>query len=128
MGAAAALPSIISAICGARKVYSTDYPDPVLIENIRKNALENIPQLVESGTFISKPFIWGHEETIHELIDETRHEGFDVILIADVIFNHNQHENLLKSCKKLLKSGGAVLTTFSHHVRYSIFFVSNQNP
>jgi nicotinamide N-methyltransferase len=41
---------------------------------------------------------------------------FDVILIADTIFNHNQHENLLKSCKELLRSNGVVLTTYSHHV------------
>ena len=58
LGAAASLPSIISAINGAKSVVSTDYPDPILIENIEKNAKENISTLYLNGTFKVKGFIW----------------------------------------------------------------------
>jgi nicotinamide N-methyltransferase len=37
LGAGAGLPSLVSAINGARKVIVTDYPDPDLIENLKHN-------------------------------------------------------------------------------------------
>ncbi|KAL2919896.1 Protein N-terminal and lysine N-methyltransferase efm7 [Polyrhizophydium stewartii] len=52
LGAAAALPSIIAALNGARKVVSTDYPDPPLLNNIRLNAIENAPAYLENGTIV----------------------------------------------------------------------------
>ena len=38
---------------------------------------------------------------------DTRDARFDVILLADVVFNHNQHEQLLSTCDACLCSGGA---------------------
>ncbi|KAJ3339185.1 nicotinamide n-methyltransferase [Kappamyces sp. JEL0680] len=112
MGAAASLPSMIAAINGAALTVSTDYPDPVLLDNIAKNARANIPALYSSGSFVVQGFLWGDEEIIQDL---ARKGPFDVILLADVIFNHSQHENLLRSCKRLLAPQGCVLTTYSHH-------------
>ncbi|KAI8896031.1 hypothetical protein BC833DRAFT_541870, partial [Globomyces pollinis-pini] len=131
LGAAASLPSIICAINGAKKVVSTDYPDPTLIKNIELNAKENIPDELNSGLFSIKGFIWGQEEIE---LDEplTKHGKFDLILLADLIFNHNQHSNLLKSCKQMLAPNGYIITTFSHHItkwahRDMVFFdVANE--
>ena len=40
LGAGAGLPSLTCAILGARKVVVTDFPDPDLVDNMRKNILE----------------------------------------------------------------------------------------
>jgi nicotinamide N-methyltransferase len=114
LGAAASLPSIVCAINGAKHVISTDYPDPTLLRNIEKNAQENIPDLLNK-TFFVRGFIWGRNEC--DLDEPLTTQGkFDLILLADLIFNHSQHENLLKSCQELLAPNGVVLTTYSHHV------------
>jgi len=51
LGAAASLPSFIAAVNGAEVVVSTDYPEKELIDNIKNNAIRNIPELVENKTF-----------------------------------------------------------------------------
>ncbi|KAH6585465.1 hypothetical protein BASA61_006812 [Batrachochytrium salamandrivorans] len=83
LGAAAALPTIISALNGATKV----------------------------------GFIWGEDHT-HVLshLSDSGKTKFDLILMADLIFNHNQHMNLLKSSRDMLAPNGVVYTTFTHHV------------
>ncbi|KAJ2742640.1 Protein N-terminal and lysine N-methyltransferase efm7, partial [Coemansia sp. BCRC 34301] len=43
LGAAGALPSLVSACNGASRVVITDYPDHDLVENIRRNVRANIP-------------------------------------------------------------------------------------
>ena len=58
-------------------------------------------------------FLWGDAQRITEL---TQSGKYDIIFLADVIFNHSEHQNLLVSCKEMLKEDGYVLTTFSHHV------------
>eukprot|EP00802_Teleaulax_amphioxeia_P025531 Tamp_26402.p2 GENE.Tamp_26402~~Tamp_26402.p2 ORF type:complete len:123 (-),score=14.65 Tamp_26402:529-873(-) len=45
-------------------------------------------------------------------------DGYDLIVLSDVIFNHVAHEALLESCNALLKrncSAARVLVAFSHH-------------
>ena len=42
LGAGAALPSLVAAKSGARKVVVTDYPSPGIIEAIRKNVEHNL--------------------------------------------------------------------------------------
>ncbi|KAH6580811.1 hypothetical protein BASA60_002731 [Batrachochytrium salamandrivorans] len=117
LGAAAALPTIISALNGATKVVSTDYPDPALLSNITLNAKENTPHLLENGTIVVEGFIWGEDHT-HVLshLSDSGKTKFDLILMADLIFNHNQHMNLLKSSRDMLAPNGVVYTTFTHHV------------
>lgn len=110
LGAAAALPSLVCALNGAT-VISTDYPDPQLVLNIEKNACCNIPELLENGQFQARGFLWGDD--CSPLI---KHGKFDLILLADLIFNHSQHVKLLETCRDVLKKGGVVLTTFSHHL------------
>ncbi|KAJ3253911.1 nicotinamide n-methyltransferase [Boothiomyces macroporosus] len=120
LGAAASLPSIICAINGGKTVISTDYPDIPLLKNILLNAKENIPELLDKSFFV-KGYIWGRKNE-HSLIQENQivlvDESigqFDLILLADLIFNHHQHENLLQSCSDLLSKDGICLVTFSHH-------------
>ena len=113
LGAAASLPSLIAAMNGARLAVSTDYPDPQLINNIIKNANDNNPALIATHKFVVAGFIWGGPAA--PILDMAP-EKFDLILLADLIFNHSEHQNMLKSCKELLAPNGLILTTFSHHV------------
>ena len=52
LGAAAALPSMVAALNGARKVVVTDYPDPELVENIVYNVDHNLPGMRSAGRVI----------------------------------------------------------------------------
>ena len=115
LGAGASLPSIICAINGASSVTSTDYPEKPLLDNILKNAEANAPQQVLDKTFRVQGYLWGQDE---QLLDEplTLNGKFDVILMADLIFNHSQHENILKTCQQVLKQSGIIIKTFSHNV------------
>lgn len=40
---------------------------------------------------------------------------FDLVLMADLIFNHTEHARMLASCKAVLSERGQVLVFFTHH-------------
>lgn len=52
-GAGAALPSLVAALCGAKKVVATDYPDPALIENIDFN-IQNCSSELRQGRVVAE--------------------------------------------------------------------------
>lgn len=114
VGAGGGLPSILSAHLGAQCVVCTDYPDPDLISNIQKNIVENRVQANAHGV----GYIWGNdteeiESTLRSATDRSR---FDTIILSDVIFNHKEHQQLLKTCQKLVEPRtGKVLVTFTPH-------------
>lgn len=91
---------------------STDYPDVELIENIALNISGNIPKELQHNSH-SCGFIWGTDK--EKLFKYTNGEKFDIIILSDVIFNHNCQEDLLKTCKECLSDKGQVLVSFSHH-------------
>lgn len=110
-GAGGGLPSLISGKLGATCVVISDYPDADLVNNIQHNIEEN--GLDDNCTACG--FIWGNDATelVEPLPDKAK---FDVILLADVIFNHSEHFKLLQSCRDLLTPGtGQILVTFSPH-------------
>ncbi|KAJ3288184.1 nicotinamide n-methyltransferase [Borealophlyctis nickersoniae] len=116
LGAAASLPSIICTINGANKVVITDYPDPELLNNMQFNANANAPDALAKGIIKIEGFQWGQPpDYLFEALGGPD-ERFDLILLADLIFNHNQHVQLLDSCKACIAPGGQVITTFTHHV------------
>lgn len=44
--------------------------------------------------------------------------GFDVVIMADLLFNRSQHAQLLETCDRCLQKGsddGTVWVSFSHH-------------
>ncbi|KAJ3982739.1 putative methyltransferase-domain-containing protein [Lentinula detonsa] len=106
LGAGGALPGLIAVESGlARKVVITDYPDPDLIQNIELNVQENVDDSRKDKVAI-QGYIWG--QPIHPLLevlqdqDETASK-FDLIILSDLIFNHSQHDALLKTCNIALK-------------------------
>ncbi|KAI0034804.1 putative methyltransferase-domain-containing protein [Vararia minispora EC-137] len=129
LGAGGGLPGILAAKNGARKVVLTDYPDAPLIDNLRKNVEENLRE--EERIRVSVlGYTWGHpvESLLQELVDadsRSQPDGFDVVIMSDLVFNHSQHDALLDACELSLSSrrGDAatdgsepcLLAFYSHH-------------
>ncbi|KGM91904.1 uncharacterized protein PADG_12046 [Paracoccidioides brasiliensis Pb18] len=115
LGAGAGLPSLVCAILGARTAVVTDYPDCDLVENMRINAkaCESLLSLREgkASPLHVEGFKWGADpETVlrHLPADSdsgprAAGRGFDLLILADVIYNHPQHRELIESVKQTLK-------------------------
>ncbi|KAL2867301.1 putative nicotinamide N-methyltransferase Nnt1 [Aspergillus lucknowensis] len=107
IGAAAGVPSIVSAIMGARTVVMTDYPDPDLVNNMQRNADTSaalIPTDPPSSLYVTG-YKWGSdvEPLLGYLPEESRTTGFDVLIMADVVYSYREHGNLVKTMQKTLK-------------------------
>lgn len=104
LGAGAGLPSLISAINGAKQVVVTDYPDSELIENLQLN-IEQCHLLSQPPNINAVGYLWGADVTsvTQFLPAAERHAGFDLLILADLLFNHSEHEKLVTSVQKTLK-------------------------
>ncbi|PWY87503.1 nicotinamide N-methyltransferase Nnt1 [Aspergillus heteromorphus CBS 117.55] len=103
IGAAAGVPSIVSAIVGARTVVMTDYPDPDLVENMRHNATSSASQIANPSSLHVDGYKWGDSvEPLFACLPAGA-TGFDVLIMADVVYSHAQHPNLIKTMRETLK-------------------------
>jgi nicotinamide N-methyltransferase len=118
LGAGAGLPSLVCAILGAQTVVVTDYPDPDLIENLRYNighcqAANGAEYQVDiKDRITAEGYLWGADpspllahikpktSTDGNPIGPT--EGFDVLILADLLFNHSEHAKLVSTIKRTL--------------------------
>ena len=102
LGAGAGLPSLVCALNGARRVIVTDYPDAELIDNLRYN-INHCKLLPTSPSIAAEGYLWGApiQDIIQHLpeMDET----FDVLILADLLFNHSEHAKLIKTVQMTLK-------------------------
>ncbi|KAI8808429.1 putative methyltransferase-domain-containing protein [Cladochytrium replicatum] len=115
LGAAAAVPSLTAALNGAKRVVITDYPDLDLLKALRVSAEKNVGAQLQSGAVKIVGYLWGDDASdVLGALDEG--ERFDLIILADLVFNHNQHRQLLSSIERTLAPNGIVLCSFSHHV------------
>ncbi|OJJ44358.1 hypothetical protein ASPZODRAFT_72127 [Penicilliopsis zonata CBS 506.65] len=103
VGAAAGVPSIVCAVKGARTVVMTDYPDPELVENMRYNASLATSSIPESSTLHVDGYKWGNP--VDGLLSylPAGSTGFDVLILADVVYAHREHGNLVKTMQQTLK-------------------------
>jgi len=119
LGAGGGLPSLVAGLAGAKTVVATDYPDTVLIQNLEHNLVSNLPSDVQSLIHV-QGYRWGSDT---QALLGYCPEGFDVILMSDLIFNHSQHEALLLTCDKVLRkqqissteSCPCLLVFYTHH-------------
>ncbi|MCJ1366826.1 hypothetical protein MMC16_005956 [Acarospora aff. strigata] len=102
LGAGAGLPSLVCAARGAQTVVVTDYPDAALIENLRFN-ISNCGQLLKDCSIHAEGYLWGAsiKKLTSFLHDPTA--GFDLLILADLLFNHSEHIKLLLSVQQLMK-------------------------
>ncbi|KAJ1735179.1 Protein N-terminal and lysine N-methyltransferase efm7 [Coemansia biformis] len=116
MGAAGALPSLVSALNGARRVVITDYPDPDLVGNIRQSVALNMPDRLADRSVIVDGYKWGHDIERIGALSGSPENTFDVLILCDLVFNHTEHPGLLKSVAQLMsKPDGVAYVFFSHH-------------
>lgn len=107
LGAGAGLPSLMCAILGASKVVVTDYPDPDLIENlwynIEHSGLQGTELVDESNQkrIVAEGYTWGADPT-SLLAKVPNLRRFDVLILADLLFNHSEHAKLVATVEHTL--------------------------
>ena len=125
LGAAAGLPSLVAHILGAAKVVTTDYPDAQLTENLQKNVDDNIGQEGRAGCVV-EGFKWGSSVAGLKAHLPGIDDSFDLLLLSDLIFNHQAHGAMLDTMDACLpaatgaemdgaQKGPQALVFFTHH-------------
>ncbi|EGS19783.1 nicotinamide N-methyltransferase-like protein [Thermochaetoides thermophila DSM 1495] len=121
LGAGAGLPSLVASALGAKMVVMTDYPDVDLVRNMWRNVDECalIPREAKKGSqgaeegdeptnIVVDGYIWGADTTklLKYLESDTSSQepqGFDLLILADLLFRHTEHRNMLKTVRHALK-------------------------
>jgi nicotinamide N-methyltransferase len=105
LGAGAGLPSLVCGVLGAKKVVVTDYPDPDLVANLWKN-IEACELLSREGvSIVAEGYCWGADTKpllTHLPTGLEGKAGFDVLILADLLFNHSEHGKLVATIKATL--------------------------
>ncbi|KAF1951215.1 hypothetical protein CC80DRAFT_425218 [Byssothecium circinans] len=105
LGAGGGLPSLVCALNGASRVVITDYPDSDLIENLRYN-IAHCDSLPVPSKVAAEGYLWG-APVDHIKKHLSNESGFDVLILADLLFNHSEHAKLVKSIQLMLKKSPA---------------------
>lgn len=111
LGAGAGLPSLVSATLGAKQVVVTDYPEPDLISNLGYNIQHNLTA-ADSPTS-ADGYLWGAPaQGLKDKLSPGA-DGFHLLILADILFNHSEHDKLLATLSECLaKSPNAVALVF----------------
>ena len=114
LGAGAGLPSLVCAIHGAHKVVVTDYPDPDLIENLRHN-IDHCDLIPSKPSIVAEGFLWGNPVEPLKVHLDASIDGFDLLILADILFNHSEHEKLVATVQQTLRrdDGACALVFFT---------------
>lgn len=89
---------------GASHVLVTDYPDADLIENLQYN-IDHCSLIPSPKNVQARGFLWGAdvEPLIATLPASETEKRFDVLILADLLFNHSEHQKLLASVQNTMK-------------------------
>lgn len=98
IGAAAGVPSIVSAVLGARCTVMTDYPDPDLVGNMRYNA-----ELSGQTALHVEGYKWGSAVEPLQNHLPPGDSTFDTLIMADIVYSHREHGSLVKTMQMTLK-------------------------
>jgi nicotinamide N-methyltransferase len=102
LGAGAGLPSLVSAIHGAKHVVVTDYPDADLVENLQWN-VDHCVLLPQTRNIEAKGYLWGAETDKIVSGLPNGEDKFDILILADLLFNHSEHRKLVATVQQTLK-------------------------
>lgn len=129
-GAGVGLPSLVCfSLGGTRLITATDYPAPSVIfnlkENVNRNTLTN--NVLDNNLNKNKSSVyvieheWGTD--VHDLLiplqskdNETDIILYDIIIASECLWKADTHESFITSIKSVLKVGGSVFLSFSHHI------------
>ncbi|TAQ89437.1 hypothetical protein B7494_g2202 [Chlorociboria aeruginascens] len=119
LGAGAGLPSLVCVVLGATKVVVTDYPDADLVKNLWAN-IEGLEEGDgvdhEEKKIVARGYCWGDDvEELLAHLPSSEEQGFDVLVLADLLFNHSEHVKLVATVEKTLsrKPGATALVFFT---------------
>lgn len=144
-GAAGALPSMVALRHGGAYMMITDYPDARLLQAIERTLQDRRNAAwLGAGKTAGRVGIMGHvwgrdtagllgEESTRngqvraclgdmgDDLGKVRREGrssglYDLALVGECLWLHQEHENLLQSLHSTLCPGGTALISFAHHV------------
>lgn len=121
LGAGAGLPSLVCGVLGAEKVVVTDYPDPDLVENLWKNiegcaVSGDADKEEKKGIVVAEGYCWGADPArLLAHLPSSDVPGFDVLILADLLFNHSEHGKLVATIQATLakKDDAAALVFFT---------------
>jgi len=117
LGAGAGLTSIAAALHDAKIVVATDYDDPNIITNLRNNMSLNLsPEILSKA--IAMGHSWGTDplpvlKALHKM--EQKSSYFDIILLADVLWNEENFKILLNSCDGLSDKHTAIYLAYADY-------------
>ncbi|EWC43440.1 hypothetical protein DRE_07581 [Drechslerella stenobrocha 248] len=100
LGAGAALPSLVSALAGAKTVIITDYPAPEILANITANISLNETLLSSSRAPSVHGHTWGN---LNDHVAQEYPAYFTRVIAADTLWMDWEHENLVSSIRHFLK-------------------------
>ncbi|KAK8854728.1 hypothetical protein IAR55_003467 [Kwoniella newhampshirensis] len=117
LGAGAGLPSIVCALAESHYTLVTDYPDNSLIGNMEYNVDINVEGERRERIGVAG-HVWGHN--VQPLLDHLPgSEQYDLLILSDLVFNHSQHDALIKTVEATLTHDETrdpcILVFFSHH-------------
>lgn len=115
LGAASGLPSLAAALLGASKVAMTDFPDADIVATMQRNIDECDAATVEASVRTTPEgnkvadrvdalgFVWGGDpEPLLARLPSEGPRGFDVLILADLLFRHSEHGALVKTIRETL--------------------------
>ncbi|KAM0789346.1 hypothetical protein ACM66B_000178 [Microbotryomycetes sp. NB124-2] len=105
LGAGAGIPSLVSAVCGgAKQVLVTDFDDPAIVANLKRNVETVVKHHnLDHAAISAQGFTWGSSPG-KVLASSHDGQGFDVILLADCIWNGFAHDVLVESLSACLRN------------------------
>ena len=113
LGAGAGLPSVVCALRGARTVVVADYPDVDLVQNLQHN-INTCGDIPSTTSIEARGYLWGNDTTVLTANLKDPAVGFDLLILADVLFNHSEHHKLAATVQATLKK--------QPHARALVFF------
>lgn len=88
-------------------VVVTDYPDLDLVKNLHANVEEYYSsKQSEKRRIVAEGYCWGNDATpllVHLLQFKTQTPGFEVLILADLLFNHSEHGKLVATIEATLQ-------------------------
>ncbi|KAL7270827.1 Protein N-terminal and lysine N-methyltransferase efm7 [Rhizina undulata] len=102
LGAGAGLPSLVCALRGAKKIVLTDYPDADLVANLSHNA--SLLPSEPASKITTTGYLWGRDPAP---LLEGIENGFDTLILSDLLFNHSEHEKLVDTVSSTLRKSAS---------------------
>ncbi|KIK70129.1 hypothetical protein GYMLUDRAFT_34596 [Collybiopsis luxurians FD-317 M1] len=109
LGAGCSLPSLAACTISSPSnipslVVTSDYPDPVILDNLKRNIERNLPLVLPTCKLYCTGYEWGQDvQGLQSFLPSNiKSSGFDVVVLSDLLHFHSSHDVLIKSISLLL--------------------------